>query len=388
MFLVSNRMFRYNKGDIAVCYEVSKMNFDKLFLGPNEYKDFISIAVREKYITSLHPEFDNVGNYELYSEYDLYEKEFIEKEFIAENSSRVANKSSILRVLLLFDKIDSNVMNDYDLNRLIDCGIVSGDSIINKAGFSRDKAHPEIIFEPFMSFSEKDDYSLCPHIYNCVELHDKLFVNKRKTNCSDCEYKYSFDECRDISNDCNKDCNYGHNRYTTLLDIYTSMQMGVPVYSKNIKNRKLSPMQNANIIDDVYYLFGLPALEQLNSLPIPQSFKEMLRLRSRPEIIVFREIFKTWCEELIKFDNERTVELITKDFNKASEFFKKQYYQSQKEQKTSQAIIKNLFSIVIAIPGYFFPFLSLIGLIGTVEPWKKRESAVERKENEWFLLTR
>ena len=111
-----------------------------------------------------------------------------------------------------------------------------------------------------------------------------------------------------------------------------------------------------------------------------------MRLRNRPEIISFRNIFRSWCEELQNFGDTKTIELITKDFNKASNYLNEQYKKFDKQKKVSYAFFQNFISILMLVPGYFIPFFSL--LFDIPESWVSRKGAIKRSETEWFLLTR
>ena len=455
------------------------MDFTKIILGYNETDDFTRLAIREKFITSFSDEWD-------YSDFD--------DAFFEAQHSRISNKSSLLRMLLLFENIDSNRLVTYNCNQLIEKGIVAENSLICTQGKGNElspehkimgninyeeeqnlsslltgliikmdnKLHTSFfnsideteikeianllskgntkrakdlflnseltglfaneiigtdwfdsflyssgiisksfgiidrqalrfakanicrfVLNPITSLLQKNRiitrYSCDTKINNCVELLDKLFVIDGKLRCINCEMRRSI-KCLDAFS-----CKYSLNRYVTLIDIFTSLEENIPVYSRSFKTTAVSSINEAKIVNDVYYLFRLSELKQLNSLPTPQSLEEMLRLRSRPEIISFRRVFRTWCEQLQNFGDEKAIQLITKDFNRASEYLKKQYEHEQRERER-KPFIQNLFSIILEIPGLFIPFFSL--LFDLPKPWIKRSRAIKKHEVEWFLLTR
>ena len=461
---------------------MKSLDFTKIILGYNEIDDFTRLAIREKFITSFSDEWD---------EWDSGD---FDDDFFEAQHSRISNKSSLLRTLLLFENIDSNRFVKYNCDRLIERGIVTENSLIcaqgkgnelspehkindkinyeDEQGFSylltgliikmdnklntsffgsideteiKKIAHLlskgnikeaknlllnseltglfaneiigtdwfdsflyssgiisksfgiidrqalrfakanicRFILNPITSFLQKNrdifSYSSDAIVNNCVELLDKLFVIDGKLRCINCEMRRSI-ECLDKFN-----CEHSFDRYVTLIDIFTSLEEKIPVYSRSFKTTAVSSINEAKIVNDVYYLFRLSELKQLNSLPTPQSLEEMLRLRSRPEIISFRRVFRTWCEQLQNFGDEKAIQLITKDFNRASEYLKKQYEHEQRERER-KPFIQNLFSIILEIPGLFIPFFSL--LFDLPKPWIKRSRAIKKHEVEWFLLTR
>lgn len=452
------------------------MNFSKLFLGYSETNDFIKLAVREKFITKYA---------------DCFDYEFTN--IISEgNHFRVHNKTELLRLMLLFENIDTNHLVIYDIDKLIDTGLVSENSFMNRHGQFPNENEPirimpeklklidtenlsfislvtefimnldddcgtnlfesisyleiekisfsmeygdinkierfflksemiTLLAESIMETSWFDrilhkgkSFSECiriakniavtkiqKHILDpisqtviqkkcnmisddnkineCYNILNEIFFVKGK-KCKNCEYRRTVD-CLDSFI-----CEYALDRHATLLDIFTSLYCKMPVYSKYFNTKKIGFEMNTKIIDDVYYLFKLPELKQLNSLPSPQSFAEALRLRNRPEIISFRNVFRVWCEELQNFGDIKTIEMITNDFNRASNFLKKQYRENDKQKRVSYAVLQNFVSILMLVPGYFIPFFSL--LFDIPQAWTIRNKAIERGEIEWFLLTR
>lgn len=450
------------------------MDFSKLFLGYNETNDFMKLAIREKIITKYA---------------DCFDDEPIMSE---ENHFRIYNKTELLRLMLLFESIDTNHLVLYDVDKLIDTGLVLEDSFMNRHGQFPEENDPvrfvpeklklidteNLSFESLITefimnldgdcgtnffenifhleikkisialecgdINKIEQFFLKPEIVNllaesimetslfrrkkyigkplseCIKIAKKIAVIKiqkhildpisqtaiqNKCNmisdddkitecynilneiffvkgkkCKKCEYQRTVD-CLDAFS-----CEYALDRQATLLDIFTSLNCKVPVYSKYFNKKNIIFEINTKIVDNVYYLFKLPELKQLNSLPSPQSFEEALRLRSRPEIISFRNVFKAWCEELQNFGDIKTIEMITNDFNRASYFLKRQYKENDKQKTARYAILKNIISILMLVPGYFIPFFSLLFDIPKV--WTIRNKAIERVEIEWFLLTK
>ncbi|WP_027630688.1 hypothetical protein [Ruminiclostridium cellobioparum] len=457
------------------------MDFSKLFLGYNETDNFIQLAIREKIITEFTQEFATEQDFDD----ALFEARF----------SRINNKSSLLRLLLLFESVDSNSFVPFNLERLIDDGIVYDTSVIASSGvintntaylnetvkminftgtrseflnsfitglfFDWDKHCGTNLFGSTLdseiaectSYLEKGQNTKFEKLLLNSELttifvqeiietswFDSVLMQEKWSHIEEWEYiamqfakskimkyiikpavysnignpKYSDDErinrCANLLDDlftingklyckkCNKkqdvsclgsfflDCDYSLGRYVTFQDIFVASEMRLSVYSRFLKLNKPPLQTNIKLIDDVYYLFSLPQLSQLNCLPAPQSLSEALRLRNRPEIVSFRAVFKNWCEQLQNFGDEKAIELITKDFTLASSFLQKQYANDAKSQKISHAIMQNFISIIFEIPGFFIPFFSL--LFGIPEPWIKRNEAIKKKNAEWFLLTR
>lgn len=58
----------------------------------------------------------------------------------------------------------------------------------------------------------------------------------------------------------------------------------------------------------------------VGSLPVPRTVQEAMRLRERPEIKSYRNIFLNWCDNMYKGDVPEA-EYIKKDFDAAKNFF-------------------------------------------------------------------
>lgn len=92
------------------------MDFTRILLDYYETKALEHLLIRERYVTKYSSEF-------------LVSQSF-DKEIETAHSSRIHSKSKLLRTLLLFETIDSNKNNDYDMTALVDLGFIEPNSMI------------------------------------------------------------------------------------------------------------------------------------------------------------------------------------------------------------------------------------------------------------------
>lgn len=131
------------------------------------------------------------------------------------------------------------------------------------------------------------------------------------------------------------------------------------------------------IIEDVYHIVNIDLSNDVGSLPIPKNMAEAMRLRARPEIKSFRNIFLSWCSNMYNGDVAEA-EYIKRDFEAATKYFK--------EQENSKKRSKSIFNCSCEILGGFIPYLSTV--TGVIGPIKNLIEAREEEKFRWLLLTR
>lgn len=211
-----------------------------------------------------------------------------------------------------------------------------------------------------------------------------LLTVKNKKVCFSCQHRYN-QNCFE-----NDDCEYMLHRLVTLEDLFSSFEYSLPVFTSSFKP-SFYLSNDIKIIDNIYTLIEKSEIAQymkvnfkkLDCLPEPKSLKEAIYYRNKPEIISFRKIFKTWCESLQNMDDEATIKLVTRDFNRACKFNEQQYIKNNEARKTKNLIINILIDIIGAM---LPPHLILPHSIK--KHIKDKDEAIERKETEWFILTR
>ena len=446
------------------------MNFNNIFLGFDETKSIEHLFIREGLISSYCTDFD----------YD--DRAFTDEVYLSKHK-RINDKSLLFRLLLLYENFDSNTLSVYNLDKLVDLGLINEKSQIARNGLLLDSSAERILYERektknlyenkihnsiadmFWNIDNEYltdinsgmddeviaeltnsilqiDYCRFEHllrqfdIFNIIrneidELRDydeqrvqmynrmqeqnvsantimngivrkaKRLVNNAekalgqqenylsiinnsfrpngKNVCMDCKYRHSLSKCYNESF-----CEYRTMKDVALQDFFTSTEMKSPLYTKSLKLSNM--VRDIKPIEDIYYIVNIKLADQLKSLPTPNSVKEVLALRNRPEIKSFREIFSIWCECLENGDEE-TMKLIHKDFQKAQIVLDEYYSHETSKTRISGAIKQSIINLVLECVGVFVPFISF--LFGLPTPFIERKRVLEKRKSEWlFLLTK
>jgi hypothetical protein len=126
------------------------MDFSRLLLGYQEIEDLIKLAIKEKYITSYAkyaPEYYEPKSFKTFKQVD--------NSLIS--NTKINNKSRLLRMIMLYDNIDSNRLMPFDISRLIECGLFSENTISNKYSLA-DRDTEKLITKALLNMSESDDF--------------------------------------------------------------------------------------------------------------------------------------------------------------------------------------------------------------------------------------
>jgi hypothetical protein len=459
------------------------MDFSKLLLGYQEIEDLIKLGIKEKYITSYT---DYYAQDISWSGRPLHFKRLEQVDNSLFLNKNIANKSLLLKIIMLYDNIDSNRLMPFNITRLIDNGLFSDNTVLNKELLDDRSIEKEFIELKKNNFSIKsrnflqtlfiendkkydieifpyltlyDETQLCDTIdegdieayvnlidklgireeiikglyylyisdpvlfferYKSCEINERIINNIYKKYISPVRKLILEEEKRDNhmqllnqlfsinDNPICSSCKYRHNRIAcerqeiycefvmrrdiTSQDLFSSMKYHIPVFSSYIRSPNISVIDSTKVIDDLYSLIKKSEIaklmkvsfKQLNSLPEPKDLTEAIFYRNQPEIISFRNIFKNWCESLLKIDDETTLRLITKDFNKASEHLENKYRKNMEKQKFGNVFINIFLDIISGIPA-----ISHLTLPYTIKRrFAEREEAIEDQKHEWFLLTK
>ena len=206
-----------------------------------------------------------------------------------------------------------------------------------------------------------------------------LFRPNKTHICVNCAYKHNLTKCLNS-------CKYSVEKNVSMLDWFTSSRRQTPIFCKSLHVNSDNTYDSTKIIDEVYYMASLDLSEQMLHLPTPTSIREAINLRNRPEIKSFREVFANWCEYVQNGNDERTIELINKDFKHAQAILAKYHHEESSKALASTCVKRNLLDLTFECIGYFIPFLSLA--LGLPQPWIERKKILQKKKSEWFLLTK
>jgi hypothetical protein len=220
-------------------------------------------------------------------------------------------------------------------------------------------------------------------VNRCIHMIGDFFAINGKDVCLSCSHKY-FHTCFDQD-----DCEYYIHRFVILNDLFSSLEYHIPVFSSYINPINLSSNDEVKIIDDTYTLIKKSKIAQIikielkepNILPEPKTLAEAICFRKKPEIVSFRKIFKSWCESLQNMDDETAIELITKDFIKAKNFFDRRHRKDDETRKLRNTVINILMDFVSGIMPLHLTFPYTIK-----KRLNERNEALDKQKNEWFII--
>lgn len=168
----------------------------------------------------------------------------------------------------------------------------------------------------------------------------------------------------------------GMQRFGKFNGLIASSTQKATLFDNSMKFRAPQRSQH-KIIEDVYHIVNIDLSNDVGSLPIPQNLAEAMRLRARPEIKSFRNVFLSWCNNMYNGDVTEA-EYIKRDFEAATKFFK--------EQEKAKARSRSIFNCSCEILGGFIPYLSTV--TGVIGPINNLKEAREEEKYRWLLLTR
>lgn len=310
-------------------------------------------------------------------------------------SSRIDNKKFLLFSLLLFDKIDASHLSMFNMDKLIDSGIVDEHAHMIEASLSN-------LDETSLLFQHLNDSLIQnnPNLLAAKEASEEIMIaNRRKIVRTMIKQKnlheyHLFTEQEIMANYAEwlRDCElwassffYNSARETMgmvkesiMYGLYDSIISGTIYYDGSISTESHKLVDTpANIAENISKIINIDLSPELYHLPIPSTVSEAIELRKRPEIVSFRNIFFEWCKAIKQCDIDMA-ERIKNDVNRAQKELDK-YYKWEKSK------IKLFSCIIDAIVGQI-PYLS--NIVGGISPFQTRNILRNRAENSWVLLLR
>jgi len=286
------------------------MEFNRTYFDAKMWDSLVLLAAKEKIITRI--------------EGDTEDNDFVFKET---KGKRVANKTEILRLITLFDKVEC-LDHSYDLSNLISEGLLDDNYSIL---YQFEKLHPnntipkdskekmllEYIKEQTIEIMIASKKHIITHLRNTYEL--KHFSKQELLFSFNESMKFyiNFEEYHiDVADPLFED-NLDWFFRSIFVGIYKSMEENA-IYSSSFKfETKSNIIAPKKIIDEVYYTAKTNFTDEIIYLPQPKTLKEALRIRNKKEIVRFREIFSNWTQ-VVKEGNEKLEIKIRKDIKKAN----------------------------------------------------------------------
>lgn len=199
-------------------------------------------------------------------------------------------------------------------------------------------------------------------------------------NCRICEKEWGncvsnsefFSQCNFL---CPQREDLGAQKFAKMNGLVTSHLQNATLFDNSIrfKTRRV-PLEK--ITEDIYHIVNIDMSQIIGSLPVPHTVQEAMRLRERPEIKSYRNIFLSWCENMYRGDVPEA-EYIKRDFDDANKFFK----DKERSEKCCPA-----FRCTCEIIGNQIPYLS--NIIGIVSPLQNLHNRKLEEKYRWILLTR
>lgn len=323
-----------------------------------------------------------------------YDKDFYDRKLTdSSQHTRVDNKKFLLFSLILFDKIDASNLSMFNMDKLIDYGIVDEHAHMIEAQLDN-MDEIALTFHNLNTSMYQFDQTLSVAKEAAEEI---MLANKSKIIKALLKqerlHEYSFLEQQEISKNYNEwlqDCEFWgssknfHNskesmgiiKESIMYGIYDSIQSGSVYYDGSIV-----PIKNNNIVEtnisaqDISQIMNIDLSPVLYHMPIPSTVSEALILRDRPEIVSFRNIFFEWCTALKQGDIDMATR-IKKDINLADQELKKYYKWENDKTK--------LFNCIIDVAVGQIPYFS--SLVGSISPFQTRRILKKKNKNSWLLL--
>lgn len=308
--------------------------------------------------------------------------------------SRIDNKKFLLFSLVLFDKIDASHLSMFNMDKLIDLGIVD-----EHAHMIEDKIanmdETSLLFFHLEDALNQDNTKLLA----AKEIAEEIMIaNKSKIVRAIAkqenlhEYDY-FDEQEIAKNytkwlwNCERWASADFNnaketmgilKESIMYGLYDSITSGAIYYDGSISNVNVKPIDaNADIAKNISQIMNIDLSPELYHLPIPSTVSEAIELRKRPEIASFRNVFFEWCDAIKQCDIDMA-QRIKSDVRKAQEGLDKYYKWEKSKIKLFNCIID---AVVSQIP-------YLANIVGCISPFQTRNILRNKAENSWIFLLR
>lgn len=308
--------------------------------------------------------------------------------------SRIDNKKFLLFALVLFDKIDASHLSMFNMDKLIDLGIVDEhahmieDKIANMDETSSLFFHlddalqqdnqtllatKEIAEEIMIANKSK----IVRAIAKQENLHEYGFLDEREIAKNYAKWLYNCELWGSINFNRAKET-MGIMKESIMYGLYDSITSGAIYYDGSISNVNIKSTDvNADIAENISRIMNIDLSPELYHLPIPSTVSEAIELRKRPEIASFRNVFFEWCDAIKQCDIDMA-QRIKSDVRKAQKELDKYY-------KWENSKIK-LFSCIIDVIVSQIPYLS--NIVGCISPFQTRNILRNKAENSWILLLR
>lgn len=219
--------------------------------------------------------------------------------------------------------------------------------------------------------------------YSCLfeELESNIQLYYVPSECISCSHDWRIC-CKnsEFLYSCRFDCFYresmGEQRYAKYNGLILSGENNAVLFDNSIRFRRKNPT-SVKITEDIYHIVNIDLSQQVESLPVPKTAKEALRIRNRPEVSSLRAVLHQWGECLTS-GNIDEAEYIKRDFDSARKYFEKKEMRNKKK--------KSFFHCFFEALGSQIPYLS--NVVGIISPFKTRKKIIEEEKHRWFLLTR
>lgn len=308
---------------------------------------------------------------------------------------RVDNRKFFLFALVLFDKIDASHLSMFNMDRLIDLGIIDEHAHMIESHLAN-MNQTSLLFQKINYSMYQDNHilSMAKDIAEEIMIANKAKI-VRAIAKQDNIHEHYFLEEYEISKNYTKwlnDCelwasatninrakeSMGIMKESIMYGIYDSILSGSIYYDGSISSTAYRPLDEVDITaDNVSRIMNIDLSPELYRLPIPSTVSEAIMLRNRPEISSFRNIFFEWCRAIKQGDIDMAMR-IKKDVNIAQKGLDKYY-------KWENSKIK-LFSCITDVIIGQIPYLS--NIVGAISPFQTRNILRKKEENSWILLLR
>jgi hypothetical protein len=325
-----------------------------------------------------------------------YCKDFSEKDIVKDleriKNYKIMNKQFLYFSMILFDKIDSSYLSMYNLDRIIDLGVIeehgniteskleflpkSPFDTLSKSTYIENETMYNInhISTEIMELSKE---SVIRTIYNKFKKHGWYFEEDRirknyGTWIKDCEMWGS-----SIDWEQSKET-LGIVKESLMRGIYNSIKNNSIYYDGGLSDSaklQMSSIGQNRFSEDISYIVNLDLSSELYHLPVPTNMEEVIKLRNRNEIQQFRREFFSWCSFLRNGEID-LANKIKKDVDLAKKELEKYYKWENNKTK--------VFNCLIDVVGGQIPYIS--NLNGVFSPFSTRNMLNRRKENSWILL--
>lgn len=239
-----------------------------------------------------------------------YDKDFPENELTyTSRHTRVDNRKFLLFALVLFDRIDASHLSMLNMDKLIDLGVVDEHAHMVESRLAN-MDQIALLFQDLDASLYHNNHKLAQAKDAAEEI---MIANKEKIiraiKKQDHMHEYNFFNESELTkyynkwlNDCelwasvrdNNDAkeSMGIMKESIMYGIYDSMESESIYFDGSILPTYQGVQSPVDITaEDVSQIMNIDLSPELYHLPIPSTLSEAIILRSRPEIVSFRNVF-------------------------------------------------------------------------------------------------